>query len=195
VALLHQRWAAGGKNPTQLWREIVAQGYQGTPRMVRRYVERLGQRLKPLPPEQRTQVLQAETTFKTPSVRQASYWLLKLPQELTSDQQAFITQLCTISTEIKEVRELSHAFEQMLRERQAGGLLAWLGNAEQSAVREMRSFATGIRQDEAAVTAALAYDWSNGQVEGQINKLKLLKRQMYGRAKLDLLKARFLEVA
>jgi len=60
-------------------------------------------------------------------------------------------------------------------------------------VSEIRSFATGIRQDEAAVTAALTYAWSNGQVEGQINKLKLLKRQMYGRAKLDLLKARLLE--
>jgi transposase len=60
-------------------------------------------------------------------------------------------------------------------------------------VTEIRSFATGIRQDEAAVRAALAHEWSNGQVEGQINKLKLIKRQMYGRAKLDLLKARLLE--
>jgi transposase len=195
VAFLHQRWVAGCKHPMQLWHEIVAQGYPGTPRMVRRYVERLGQRLKPLTPEQRTQVLQAETTFKTPSVRQASFWLLKPSQERTSDQEAFITQLCTLSTEIKEVCELSHAFEQMLRERQAGGLATWLENAEQSAVSELRSFATGLRQDEAAVTAALAYDWSNGQVEGQINKLKLLKRQMYGRAKLDLLKARFLAAA
>ena len=71
--------------------------------------------------------------------------------------------------------------------------LAWnaqLATTAQSVVAEMRSFATGIRQDYAAVAAALAYEWSNGQVEGQINKLKLLKRQMYGRAKLDLLKAR-----
>ena len=60
---------------------------------------------------------------------------------------------------------------------------------------EIHSFATGLRQDEAAVTAALTYAWSNGQVEGQINKLKLLKRQMYGRAKLDLLKVRLLEAA
>jgi hypothetical protein len=133
--------------------------------------------------------------FKTPSVRRAAFWLLKPPQKLKSDQEAFITQLCTLSTEIKEVYEVAHAFEQLLRERQAEGLATWLAHAEQSAVSELRSFATGIRQDEAAVTAALVYDWSNGQVEGQINKLKLLKRQMYGRAKLDLLKARFLEVA
>jgi hypothetical protein len=107
VAFVHQRWAAGGKNPTQLWRAIVAQGYQGTPRMVRRYVERLGQRLKPLPPEQRPQVLQAETTFKTPSVRQAAYWLLKPSQERTAEQEAFITQLCMLSPEIKEVHALA----------------------------------------------------------------------------------------
>jgi hypothetical protein len=138
-----------------------------------------------LTPEQRTQVLQAETTFKTPSVRRATFWLLKPAQELTPDQETFITQLCAISTEIQEVRALSHAFAQMLRERHAGGLRTWLENAEQSAVSEIHSFATGIRQDEAAVTGALTYAWSNGQVEGQINKLKLIKRQMYGRAKLD----------
>jgi hypothetical protein len=100
-----------------------------------------------------TQGFQAETPCKTPSVRRATFWLLKTPQELTSDQEAFITQLCTISTEIKEGRALSHAFAQMFRERQANGLPTWLENAEQSAVAEIRSFATGIRQDEAAVTA------------------------------------------
>ena len=60
---------------------------------------------------------------------------------------------------------------------------------------EMRRFAAGIRQDYAAVAAALQYAWSNGQVEGQINRLKLIKRQMYGRAKLDVLKARLLYAA
>jgi len=59
----------------------------------------------------------------------------------------------------------------------------------------MRRFAAGIRQDYAAVAAALQYAWSNGQVEGQINRLKLIKRQMYGRAKLDVLKARLLYAA
>jgi transposase len=90
---------------------------------------------------------------------------------------------------------LSHACVQMLWERQVGAPLTWLENAEQSAVSEIHSFATGLRQDAAAVTGALTYAWSNGQVEGQINKLKLIKRQMYGRAKLDLLQARLLEAA
>ena len=83
----------------------------------------------------------------------------------------------------------------MLQERHAGGLLTWLDTVEQSAVPALCSFATGLRHDAAAMTAALTYAWSNGQVEGQINKLKLTKRQMYGRAKLDLLKARLLAAA
>lgn len=195
VAFLHQRWAAGCTNPTQLWHEIVTQGYRGTPRMVRRYIDRLGQRVKALMPEQRAQFIQAETTFKTPTVRRATFWLLRPAEELTPDQEACITQLCAISAAIQEVRTLSHAFVQMLRERHTGGLLTWLENAEQSAVSEMHSFAVGLRQDEAAVTAAVEYAGSNGQVEGQINKLKLIKRQMYGRAKLDLLKARMLDRA
>ena len=97
-----------------------------------------------------------------------------------------------LSPEIKEVREGAHAFAQLLRERQSDGLPAWLAHAEQSTVSEMRSFATGLRQDEAAVTAALQYEWSNGPVEGHINRLKMLKRQMFGRAHLDLLRCRFL---
>jgi transposase len=192
VAFLHQRWVAGCKNPTQLWHEIVHQGYRGTPCMVRRYIARLGQHVKALTPEQRAQCMRAETTFKTPTVRRATFWLLQSAEALTPEQQAFITQLCTRSTEIKEVRPLAQAFAQMLRERHVSRLLPGLDNVEQSPVTELRSFATGLRQDEAAVTAALAYEWSNGQVEGQINKLKLIKRQMYGRAKLDLLKARLL---
>ena len=83
----------------------------------------------------------------------------------------------------------------MLREWQASGFPTWLENAEQSAVAELRSVATGMRQDAAAVTAALAYEGSNGQVEGQINTLKLITRQMYGRATLDLRKACLLEAA
>jgi transposase len=141
------------------------------------------------------QFAQAETTFNTPSVRQATFWFLKPPEALTPDQEAFVTQLCTLSPEITEVRTLAHPCVQMLRERQACRLLTWLENAAQSAVTEIRSFARGLRQDAAAVTAALTYEWSNGQVEGQINKLKLLKRQRYGRARLDFLKARLLAVA
>ena len=79
-----------------------------------------------------------------------------------------------------------------MRERKAEELDRWLADAAGS---EMRSFADGLRQDGAAVRAALELPWSNGQTEGQITRLKLIKRQMYGRAKHDLLRARVLQAA
>jgi transposase len=163
--------------------------------MVRRYVERLRQQLNALAPEARLPVLQAESLFKTPSVRRAAFWLLKNPQDLTPEQEVFIICLCEISTDVKVVHDLMHAFQQMIRERQVHALPAWLEQAEQCAVPEMRAFAAGLRQDYAAVAAAMEQVWSNGQVEGQITKLKLIKRQMYGRARVDPLKARLLHAA
>jgi transposase len=155
LACVQQRWAAGCKHPLQRWHEIVAQGYQGTPRMVRRYGARLGQRLQALTPEQRAQCLQAETTCKTPAVRQATLWLLQPPEALTPEQETCVPPPCALSPARKEGREGAHACTQRLRERQAGGLPAWLAHVEQSTVSEMRSFATGLRQEEAAVMAAL----------------------------------------
>lgn len=107
----------------------------------------------------------------------------------------FLTHLCEVSAEVKAVRDLAHIFQKMVRERHAEVLPTWLESAEQSPVTEMRRFAAGTRQDYAAVAAVLEYEWSHGQVEGQINRLKLIKRQMYGRAKLDVLKARLLYAA
>ena len=83
----------------------------------------------------------------------------------------------------------------MLRERDSEMLDGWLEETSASRSPELCSFAEGLREDYAAVRAALSERWSNGQVEGQINRLKLLKRQMYGRAKLDLLKRRVVGAA
>jgi transposase len=91
-----------------------------------------------------------------------------------------------------EARELIASFQGMIRKRAAAELAAWLARARCSLIA---SFATGIMKDEAAVSAALNLPWSNGQTEGQITKLKLVKRQAYGRASLPLLRARLLPVA
>jgi transposase len=163
--------------------------------MVRRYVERLRQQLNALTPEARLRVLQAETVFKTPSVRRAASWLLKNPQDLTPEQEVFITCLGQISADVKVVRGLMQAFQRMIRERQVDAWPAWLEQAEQCAVPVMRGSAASLRQDYAAIAAAMEQVWSNGQVEGQITRLKLIERQMYGRAKLDLLKACLLHAA
>jgi transposase len=163
--------------------------------MVRRYVERLRQQLHALTPKARLPVLQVKRVFKTPSVRQAAAWLLKHPRDLTPAQDTFSRQLCESNADITMVHDLIHTFQQTIRERQADALRAWLEQAEHCAVPTMRGFAAGLRQDYAAVAAAMEQVWSTGQVEGQITKLKLVKRQMYGRAKLDLLKARLLHAA
>lgn len=83
----------------------------------------------------------------------------------------------------------------MIRRREACKFDHWQAAAQQSEIAEFQSFAEGLNKDREAVTAALRYPWSNGQVEGQINRLKMMKRQMYGRANLDLLRSRVLHAA
>jgi transposase len=91
--------------------------------------------------------------------------------------------------ELAEARILVDSFQTMIRKRAAIDLEPWIGESKRSLIA---SFATGIARDKAAVRAAITQPWSNGQVEAQITKLKLVKRQMYGRAKLDLLQARLI---
>jgi len=86
-----------------------------------------------------------------------------------------------------EAREIIATFQAMIRGRSLSDLTPWLERARTSLVA---AFANGVMKDQAAVAAAITSDWSNGQTEGQITKLKLVKRQMYGRGKLDLLQAR-----
>jgi transposase len=89
-------------------------------------------------------------------------------------------------------RSLIDRFQAMIRTKSARDLDAWIMEASKSLVA---SFANGIMRDRAAVHAAITEPWSNGQTEGQITKLKLVKRQMYGRGKLDLLQARLIGAA
>jgi len=83
----------------------------------------------------------------------------------------------------------------MVRQREAERLEGWVGQVGESGIPELKSFAESLMQDKKAVVAALTYEWSNGRVEGQVNRLKLIKREMYGRAKIDLLNARMLKAA
>ena len=100
-----------------------------------------------------------------------------------------------LSPEVARAQELGLSFIQIIKERRADGLRGWVISAQRSEVAEFRSFANGLTDDLQAVRAALSYEWSQGQVEGQVHRLKLVKRQMYGRGKLDLLRARVLRAA
>ena len=94
--------------------------------------------------------------------------------------------------ELHTVYRLSQEFVALLKERQAAALDGWLKRAKESRVAELSSFVNGIRRDSAAVRAACSLPWSNGTTEGHVNRLKFLKRQMFGRAHLDLLRVKVL---
>lgn len=100
--------------------------------------------------------------------------------------------MCQTNANVAAAYDLSQAFLQMVRERQADDLLPWLETVGKNGPDALRGFVWGLRRDYAAVKGALTVKWSNGQTEGQVNRLKLIKRQMYGRANFDLLRLRVL---
>jgi transposase len=122
--------------------------------------------------------------------------LLRADTEHQPEERAFLERLQDGCPEVKAAAEVARAFTTMVRERQEASWDDWLTRAMASGgVKELRTFADGLKRDEAAVRAALRLPWSNGQVEGAVNRLKTLKRQMYGRAKFDLLRQRVLLAA
>jgi transposase len=127
----------------------------------------------------------------SPSPREAT-WMLLQPEELNDEQQSIVEKLCQLFPAIGRAKELAQEFSRIVRERLPHQFNGWLRAAMQSSLKEFESFAHGLSEDYEAVKNALRYEWSNGQLEGQVNRLKLIKRLMYGRAKFDLLRARVL---
>jgi transposase len=126
-----------------------------------------------------------------PSSQQAA-WMLLQPERLNDEQQFTMEKLCQLFPQIERASELAQEFARIVRERPSNKFIEWLRSAIQSKLQEFVSFARGLSEDYEAVMNALRYEWSNGQLEGQVNRLKVIKRQMYGRAKIDLLRARIL---
>ena len=186
---LHQRFAEGCHNAHQLWREVVEQGCPGQPGMVRRYVKNLRRRINQMENQNLTNK-QLEGLFATPSARQTAILLLKNAETLPPEDKLFVKTLITKNQAVHKISQLGKAFQQMIREKQGAGFTSWIEEEANCGVKEMAGFAFGLKQDQAAVSQAMTSEWSNGQVEGQVNRLKNIKRQMYGRGNFDLLKAR-----
>lgn len=110
---------------------------------------------------------------------------------MTDEERLFVGEMLQSSAEIKQAVALTGKFQKLVKKRKIELLEEWLSEAEKLDTK-WKNFAKGLRQDFKAVSAALTSEWSNGQTEGQVNRLKFLKRQMYGRAKFDLLRARVL---
>jgi transposase len=186
---LRRRWAEGCRRRARLFREIRLLGYRHSSRTVYHFLKRL-ERDQPEAPAASTRPL-----AKVPSARRVAYLLIRRPDQVSDAERDYLSRLCDQDPTIATAYALAQEFADLARERNGQVFEAWLRKATTSGIAELRSFARGFLEDRVAVAAALTLEWSNGQTEGQVNKLKLLKRQMYGRASFDLLRRRVLRAA
>ena len=132
---------------------------------------------------------------RPPSSRQLAWFVLRDPDTLTLPEQATLTELQQRCADVAAAYPLVHEFLRMMRQRDGGAYTGWRAAVTERQLPDLESYASGLDRDQAAVLAALTLPWSNGQTEGQVNRLKTLKRQMYGRANFDLLRKRVLHAA
>jgi transposase len=193
----HRDWidahiAEGRINATELQHELVSRGIRCSYAAVRRYLnKRLGKagkrrrrvnasKPKPAPP---------------PSAKQLSFDWIRRPKKRSAEAQARLIAIRSASPELSDALGILDEFTGLIRKQSTETLKDWLSRAEVHPCPEVRSFAEGIRRDESAVNAAITTRWSNGSVEGHVNRLKTIKRQMYGRAGFSLLRLRVLDAA
>lgn len=201
IPYLRRRWAEGEHNMVQLWEELRQQGYRGSYSSLYRLLRRLfgrgdrwgGARTpQTVAPHTGTGVLAPVAEIRPLSARQARWLLLRPLAELTARESQQRTWLVEACPAVAKALPLLERFRTMVRERQGAELANWIADAMNSGVAELRNFAIGLKRDFAAVQAGLTLIWSQGPVEGHVNRLKMLKRTMFGRAKFDLLRLRVL---
>ncbi|MCB0033447.1 MAG: ISL3 family transposase [Anaerolineales bacterium] len=195
LVYLEKRWQEGCHDATKLWQEINEQGFKGSASLVRRWAVPKRQK-----PRQRKGSPNSISKTKLPKPKLAPAWsaqktswvFVKPPNDLTEKEDEILQRLLNHKPIFQSVYELTQQFVTMIRGQQLEVLDSWMRAAKNSTVNRLADFAKGLEQDLAAVKASLIYKWSTSPVEGQINRLKLIKRTMYGRAKFDLLKKRVL---
>ena len=190
-ASLEERWSQGCTMVKTLWQEICAQGFTGSYKSVCLFTRQWSR------PATCTAVNSAPTAgAQQPRTPWQTKWLLlRAPQELSARDARYCQAICDLSPALATLASFARSFVQMVRERKYDQLDAWLEQASASPLPELHRFVLGLSKEYGAVRAALSEPWSTGQVEGQITRLKYLKRQMYGRANIDLLRLRVLHAA
>ncbi|TPQ18587.1 transposase [Streptomyces sporangiiformans] len=170
----------GQVSGTRLFLEIQARGYQGSRQVVRKHLA----------------ALRAGTAEPVradiPSPRKITSWIMRPRETLTDSQDRRLLEVRLACPYITRACDLARAFADLVRHRRGYLLLEWIRQAEQDAPKPMQGFAGFFRQDLDAVTAGLTLPWSSGVVEGHVNRVKTLKRAMYGRASFELLRTRIL---
>lgn len=179
---LEREWAGGCRNGAELWRRLRASGFQGSLRVVGEWATR----------QRRAEQAVPSGTGQSPPARKIARLLTMGRDHLSRADAIQVARIEAALPALATARRLTDRFTDMVRNAREDALETWLDEAEES---PLGAFARGLRRDQAAVTAALREPWSNGQTEGQINRLKTLKRQMYGRANIDLLRARLVEAS
>jgi transposase len=194
-AYLLERWNAGCHTAIQLFQELQACGYTGSYRRVTAYISRIRQ-AQGIPPRRqgRCQSLPvvAEPVSQPLTPRRATWLVLRRAERRTAAEAQQLAQLHAQSAEVAEAIDLAQDFAHLVRQRQPARLDPWLTRATASTLEALQRFASGLQEDYKAVKAGVTLPWSTSPVEGHINRLKMLKRQMFGRARLDLLSRRFL---
>lgn len=189
-AYIEQRWQEGCYNAAQLWRELTQIGFDGSRVVVSRWVTKQRRQLPPSAVQaRRSSSIKRRGAWTS---AQGSWLLVKPQKELTQKDGQILGRMVAADETVAVVYTFVQQFVTMIRERKADWLGPWIEAAICSDVAALARFARQLLNDFAAVHNALQLPWSNGQVEGQINRLKFIKRQMYGRAKFDLLRKRVL---
>ncbi|MER7764319.1 ISL3 family transposase [Streptomyces sp. NPDC097619] len=173
---IQQRFRTGGTNAAQLFREVREQGYPGSKISVRRYVATL---------REGTAV---EEPRLIPSPRQITSWIMRRPEALASGERTQLDRVLDACPDLRTARELAHAFNAMARDRQGTELTQWMTRALADGPKPIQSFAAFLQHDWDAVVNGLTLPWSSGVVEGQVTRIKLIKRRSYGRASFSLLR-------
>lgn len=191
---LRVRWEEGSQTGSHLFEEIKRRGYTGSASLLNKL---LSEWRTELPPRSRRGSPRKPRIFaqkgqRRLSSRGASFLMIVPPEKVTARQQHQIEQMCQASSDLETVYHLSQEFATLLKQRKAEVLDDWLRRTQACHVAELSSFVNGIRRDYAAVYAACSRPESNGVTEGHVNRLKFLKRQMFGRAHLDLLRIKVL---
>src|SRR6266536_3764898 len=179
TAWLHQRWMKGCTDAAVLAKELKAQGYAGSDQTVRRYL-RPFRHGRPTPPPGPT----------PPTVREVTGWILRRPDTLDDQEQTRFKEVLARCPHLDAASGHVAAFAEMLTGLHGDRLDGWIAAVDAADLPGLHSFTTGLRRDHKAVVNGLTLPYSSGAVEGNVNRIKMLKRQMYGRANLDLLRKR-----
>jgi transposase len=179
---LQQRWNEGCHNASRLYHEIQGKGYGGKRAMVARFVAGWRKTGKAASPNAAQKI----------APRHAAILVTRAADQMTEEQRQLLDRIVYQCPEVLDLRQLALAFRTALTADESTLIRQWIEKAKHCEFGPVVRFAYGLQKDISAVTAAVDTPWSTGQVEGQINRLKMIKRQMYGRAGFELLRARVL---